>query len=308
MGDSQEISKSEGRQLRLPDGRWMGYVLYGDPQGSSLLAIHGTPGARIMMQPAQPYALQNGICLIAPDRPGYGLSSACPNYSFAQWAADIEVLLAFLKIDKFRLFGVSGGGPFATALAALIPDRVLGVALVSPVGLFDEQVRKSWSWRHYLSFGLLPHYQFLTKLLVALTRFLLFSGPSLFVKIFAVSLGAPDRLIISNPLYREPLLDAFREGLRGGGEGVFEDLRLFGSPWQLPLEKITMPVLLWQGLEDRMVPAQAALKLARSLSAGQTVELPGQGHFWVFEHFEEVLERLMALSCDEDGHRQKSTT
>ena len=295
MGHAQRVTRSDHRQLRLPDGRIMGYALYGDPTGVPVLAIHGSPGSRIMMQPADPFASQHAIFLIAPDRPGYGLSTNCPNYSFKQWVADIEALLASLQIDHFRLFGVSGGGPFATALAALMPQRVIAMALVSPVGIFDQGVRESWSWRHQLFFGVLPRYRVIMTPLLSIARLLLLAGARIFMKLFIFGLSRPDRLILRMPHNQSRLLAAFREGLRSGISGVREDLSLFASLSELPLQNVDMPVIVWQGTRDLMVPEKAALKLAHRFADVEIITLTGQGHFWIFDHFQEVLERLMAL-------------
>jgi hypothetical protein len=35
------------QRLRLRDGRWLGYVDYGDPTGTPIICCHGTPGSRI---------------------------------------------------------------------------------------------------------------------------------------------------------------------------------------------------------------------------------------------------------------------
>ncbi len=299
MGHAQKIADLSDKQLRLPDGRLMGYALYGDVGGRPVLAIHGTPGSRIMMQPAKRFAEQNGIRLIAPDRPGYGFSTSCPDISFAQWASDIAALLETLKVDQFWLFGVSGGGPYATAIAALMPHRVIGLALVSPVGIFDQQVRQSWSWRNILFFSLLPRYRSLTKPVFTAARFLIMLAPFPFLKIFSLSQSKADRLILKDGRHQAALLAVFRDGLRSGINGVLEDLRLFANPWQLPLQKIEMPVILWQGSKDLMVPEKAAFKLADSLKDVEIIRLPGQGHFWIFEHFEDVLKRLVALARED---------
>ena len=298
MGHARKVTGSRDKQLRLPDGRLMGYAQYGDAGGRPVLAVHGTPGSRIMMQPAEQFASQNGIRLIAPDRTGYGLSSNCPDISFAQWVKDIALLLDFLKIDQFWLFGVSGGGPFATAIAALMPQRVIGLALVSPVGIFDHEVRQSWSWRNNLFFSFLPRHPALTKPVFTVMRFLLMLAPYPFLKIFSFSLLRPDRLILNDCGHQAALLAAFHDGLRSGVSGVLEDLRLFANPWQVPLENVDMPVILWHGSKDLMVPEKAAFKLADSFKDVEIIRLQEQGHFWIFEHFQEVLQRLVALPSD----------
>ncbi len=295
MGHGQKITNVSDNKLRLPDGRLMGYAQYGDASGRAVLAIHGTPGSRIMMQPADRFANQNGIFLIAPDRHGYGLSSISPDTSFRQWVDDIAVLLDLMNVDQFWVLGVSGGGPFATAIAAVMPQRVIGLALVSPVGIFDQQVRQSWSWRHRLFSSLLPRYPALAKPALTIARRLLMLAPYPFLKMFSFSLSRADRLILGDSRHQEALLAAFYDGLQSGINGVLEDLRLFAKPWQFSLAKIDMPVILWQGSKDYMVPEKAAYKLVGSFENVEIIGLPGQGHFWIFEHFEEVLRRLVAL-------------
>ena len=280
--------------LRLPDGRLLGYARYGKLGGVPLLAIHGTPGSRIMMQPADRYASSHNIELIAPDRPGYGLSSSCRDYSFDQWSVDIKALMIELEIDRFWLFGVSGGGPFATAIAALMPNHVRGVALVSPVGLFEEEGRQNWSWRNFLFFEKLPRAPWLMTFGFPIVRFFVLHTPSIALKIFVASLSQSDRIILSKPDQQEQLLVAFKEGFRLGVKGAIEDLQLFSKPWHLPLSEVRAPVILWQGTNDLMVPAQAGARLARELPHVEMISLPGEGHFWIFEHFEEVFERLLA--------------
>ena len=60
--------------MRLADGRRIGYAEYGDPQGASVLAIHGTPGSRFMFALTDKAARERGLRIFAPERPGYGLS------------------------------------------------------------------------------------------------------------------------------------------------------------------------------------------------------------------------------------------
>ena len=64
MGHARKVTDLSDKQLHLSDGRLMGYAQYGDADGRAVLAIHGTPGSRIMMQPADQFASQNGIRLI----------------------------------------------------------------------------------------------------------------------------------------------------------------------------------------------------------------------------------------------------
>ncbi len=176
-----------------------------------------------------------------------------------------------------------------------MPQRVHGMALVSPVGIFDQEGRRDWCWRHRLFFGALPRHPVLAKPVLHLARFSIMRAPIAFLKIFAVSLAAPDQLILKDPRHQNALLAAFHDALASGVSGLTEDLRLFATPWQIPLNNIEAPVIFWQGSQDQMVPERAAYKLAHSIVGVEIVPLPGQGHFWIFDHFEDVLRRLMDL-------------
>ena len=81
--------------------------------------------------------------LIAPDRPGFGESSFKPGRTIGAWADDVVQLADRLGLDRFALLGVSGGGPYALACAARMPDRVSRVALVGGLGpLSREELTK----------------------------------------------------------------------------------------------------------------------------------------------------------------------
>ena len=122
------------RLLTLPDGRRLACAEYGDPNGLPVLALHGTPGSRLMFALANGAARVRGIRLIAPERPGYGLSDYRPSESLARIAEDLSAVADAYGLDRFAIIGVSGGAPFAVAAAASMPDRISLLALVCPVG------------------------------------------------------------------------------------------------------------------------------------------------------------------------------
>src|SRR5262249_30438003 len=64
----------EDHTLTLRDGRKLGYIDIGDSNGPVILACHGMPGSRLDFANHDPVLRSLGVRLIAPDRPGYGLS------------------------------------------------------------------------------------------------------------------------------------------------------------------------------------------------------------------------------------------
>ena len=159
------------RVISLPDGRLMGYAEYGDPQGVPVVGFHGTPGSRLMFRVADGAARELGIRLIAPERPGFGISSYQRGRTLADHSRDVGLLADQLGIERFAIAGVSGGGPYATACAALFPERVTGLALVSPVGpVVGEEGAPRIGAAHHVVFRLSPRIPPLLWPIVSLGR------------------------------------------------------------------------------------------------------------------------------------------
>lgn len=65
---------NESANIRLKDGRLLAYAEYGDPHGVPLFFFHGWPVTRLSGRILDKPAKKLGIRVIAPDRPGIGLS------------------------------------------------------------------------------------------------------------------------------------------------------------------------------------------------------------------------------------------
>ena len=102
----------------LPDGRVLAYEEYGVPTGFPILSFHGGLSSRLDAAPAHEAAVATGVRLIAPDRPGMGLSTYQPGRRLLDWPADVAHLADALGIERFAVMGWSAGGPYAAVCAA----------------------------------------------------------------------------------------------------------------------------------------------------------------------------------------------
>src|SRR5260221_10564616 len=127
------------RMIGTPDGRMLAVDEGGDASGVPVLVHYGTPGSRLLYEPHVRDAEERGIRLFSYDRPGYGGSSRDAGRTIASCAADVTAICDALGIDRFCVWGISGGGPHALATAALIPDRVAAAAALAPVAPFDAE-------------------------------------------------------------------------------------------------------------------------------------------------------------------------
>lgn len=285
--------------LRLADGRRIGYAEYGDPDGQPVLALHGTPGSRFMFALTDRAARERRLRVIAPERPGYGLSEFRRQSSLGEAAADLEQCADALGLSRFAVIGVSGGGPYAVAVAAAMPERVVLLELVNPVGaIADYQHRIRMSKAHRLVFTRLGRSDVAIAAFFWSLRALVRSAPRLCYRALRQRVPRADRLVLDREEVRDSLRAALQEGLRPGIEGARQDLRLYCAKWKLQLRELDVPAVVWQGSDDAIVPPSAAYDLAETLPNCRLDVIQGGGHYWIFTGFERVLDAAKAALSD----------
>ena len=93
---------------------------------------HGTPNIGAPPEPLFGTAAALGLRSVGYDRPGYGGSDPRPGAAVASAANDAALVADHLEVDRFAVFGHSGGGPRTMACGgALLGDRILSVVSVS---------------------------------------------------------------------------------------------------------------------------------------------------------------------------------
>ncbi len=299
---TEDARPNPTRIVTLADGRRIGSAEYGDPAGLPVIALHGTPGSRLMFALTHEAAREKGVRLIAPERQGYGLSDVHPSPSLAAAAKDIGAVADAYGLGRFALIGVSGGGPFAVAAASANPDRVVLLALAGPLGPVGDlrgQIKLS-RW-HRMVFEQLGRSRFASRAFFRALRYMIFQRPETAYRMLLKRVRASDREILARPEVRANMRAAMREGLRRGVEGAVSDVRLYCAPWHLQLAEIDIPAIVWQGSDDAVVPPSAAYALARKLPNCRLDVIPA-GHYWVFDQFGMILDAVAAaLRADADA-------
>jgi pimeloyl-ACP methyl ester carboxylesterase len=293
---------AEDRHIVLSDGRKLGYSEYGAQRGLPVLGFHGTPGSRFMFRLVHEPARRLGIRIIAPERPGFGLSTFQPNRTLKDWASDMAELANHLGLKQFSVAGISGGGPYAAACAALLPSRVTTTALINPVGpLCPPEAPERIGTTRYLLLRLLPRISIAMQGIFWFDRQLFLKAPDSVYNLIRRRACAADKRILHRPEIRRNFLDSVTEGLRPGVRGIMQEMRIFCKPWNLPFDAIKAPVLLWQGTLDQNVPVPASLHLASLIPGCEFRPVEGAGHYWIFEQIEEVLSAIVQKMSEHLG-------
>lgn len=284
---------SDARQIVLADGRKLGFAEYGDPKGKPLFFFHGWPGSRLSGIETDHAAKKLHVRVISTDRPGIGLSDYKKNGTLLNWPDDVLELADQLKINRFSVVGVSGGGPYAAVCAYKIPHRLIRVGIVVGLappyipGLLDgTSLLARLGWENYARVPLLK------ELSVLLHYFNAKYGPSLGLYRFMFGAKA-DRKVFSDIRVRESARRSYQESFRQGIKGILLDLKIYTTEWGFPLSKINVPVYLWYGAKDKNVSLEMGKYYQSQIPNSKLFIDPNGGHLFRNEHEEEIIKRLM---------------
>ncbi len=287
---------TDSRTITLSDGRKLGYAEYGDTGGSPIFYFHGFPGSRFEARLMNDTAAAWKVRLIAVDRPGIGLSDFQPKRRIVDWPRDVCQLADQLGIDGFAVIGASGGGPYAVVCARALPDRVTYAVLLAGAGpLRAPNAMNGMSPQNRVLFSIARGAPPLGDLVIlALARTA--GDRERFMSQIIRSSSPPDRRTLDQrPEIVEALYDSFVEAFKQGSRGARRELRLYARPWRFRLDKITVPVFLWQGEKDANVPPAMARYMARKIPNSQVTFLPGDGHIGcIANHLDEVFEAVLS--------------
>ena len=146
------------------DGVDIFYREAGNPENPTILLLHGFPTSSHMFRNLMP-ALADQYHLVAPDYPGYGLSSMPTvdefDYSFDNIACIIQKFVDKIGLDQYSLYLMDYGAPIGFRMAAAQPQRVQSLIVQNGNAYFEgidndfwEPIRAYWKDRHAINQGL----------------------------------------------------------------------------------------------------------------------------------------------------------
>ena len=280
--------------VELADGTRIGYAEVGDPEGPPVVYFHGNPGSRLEVDlPASRRAAEQlGIRLLAPDRPGMGLSSF-RTFTVREYPQLIGRFADILGLERFVVIGLSGGGKYACACAWGLHDRLSQVALVSSTCSRDlPGAKATWNRQDRLLFPLADRVPWLVRMVFAKFARDARRDAESFLSMLD-DLGQTDRNLLGREEFRQALSRSVAEAFRQGGRGVAHDNTLEARPWNVPLDQIQVPIQIWHGEDDRLVPPQASRILADALPHATTHFVPEAGHFMIADHVDNILQSIL---------------
>ena len=254
--------------------------------------MHGSPDSSALWALLDDAARRAGARVIAPDRPGFGSSSPKPERSILDWVDDLDKLTEHLELPSFRLLAISGGSPYALAVAATHPGRVAHLGLLSVISPLDAPgVTKGANPQVRFTFWAARRAPFLLEPMGRLMAKLTLSDPDKAAERLIGMRPPADREIIRRPevmaVLRENLPNQFKDP-----QSIALEMRNAARPWGFDLQEVTVPTTIWQGgLDDVHTPAMGR-HLAGHIPNAHLVHEPDYATFNFIDDFDTILETL----------------
>ena len=239
--------------------------------GAAVLVVHGSGGGYDQGELIAGAVLDDGFRWIAPSRFGYLRSALREGVTWDDQADAYAALLDRLGIDNVAVVAMSQGGPSALLFAALHPDRVASLTLIScgvasspaqeQAQANDKGDRLTTIFRYDFAYW-------------AVTR--------LFRKQFLTLLGANDEVVAGLTDGQRQLFDRFIDymnpaSLRSAGVGFDNRAAMPGNR----IAAITAPTLILHARDDTLQLFHNAEFAASAIAGSELVAFDKGGHFLI---------------------------
>jgi pimeloyl-ACP methyl ester carboxylesterase len=288
-----------GFTVSCPDGRAIAGRIAGAPDGRTLVFHDGTPSAAVSFPQLDEAAAAFDLRVVSWSRPGYAESGPQPGRTVADVVDDARTVFSDLGVDDYVVLGWSGGGPHALAHAAIDGAHCRAAATMGGVAPYDGT---GLDWiagagpENLEEFGAaLDGRERLHEFLVAVADGLSAVTPEGVVEGLGELVGPVDVEAVRGPM-AEHLAEGMRAAVSGGIDGWRDDDLAFVAPWGFELSDIAVPVTVWQGELDLMIPSSHGRRLVAAIPAATARFEAGDGHLSFVDRLDEVLRELVSAA------------
>lgn len=284
-------------QFLLRDGRTLDLLDNHHKSESAVLFHHGTPGNSTSWRAWIDELADGEMRAIAASRPGYALSDRKQGRKVVDVVDDLSQILDAFEITRFVSIGWSGGGPHALAMS--LDKRCAGVITLAGVGQYgqpDLNFLDEMGPENIEEFGISlkgegPLRDWMNANAVGMQHV---TGAGL-REAFGGLIGKADKEVLAGD-FAEDMASEMRRALAHGFDGWIDDDLAFVREWGFDLGAINIPVHLWQGDDDFMVPHSHSRWLASKIPTAHLNFVPEQGHIsLIVKHRDEIVTQLQQL-------------
>lgn len=267
----------------------------GDPVGTPIVLLHGTPDSRLARHPDPSITRSLGVRLVAVDRPGFGHSTVDPDASPTGYSRDIVALLDHLDLSSAHVLAWSAGAIWALGAAAGAPDRVRSVTAVGglvPFEAFADQAVRDVAGEARL--GMIETAEELGASAAAeMIAPLLVPDPITPQAALEHRREIGDASISAIPGADVHMAAAICDAVRNGTVGLIRDVTVQLAPSGVDLGAVSVPTRFVTGVDDTTCPPAFAHWFAAQIPGATTEIVPDAGHGLLLTYWHDILARIV---------------
>jgi pimeloyl-ACP methyl ester carboxylesterase len=257
----------------------------GPESAPTILLLHGFPTSSNMFRNLIPL-LANSFHVVAPDYPGFGLSSMPDHKSFAYTFENltniVEGFVQALNLTKYSLYVMDYGAPIGYRLALRLPDRVQAL-IVQNGNAYEEGLLEFWNpIKKYWADPVPENRKALNFLVDQKSTQWQYETGVADKTLLDPTAWILDQVGLDRPGNLEIQMDLFLS--YGSNVPLYPEFQAFFRQYQPPT------LIVW-GKNDFIFPPQGAAPYSRDLKNLET-HLLDTGHFALETHGGEIADRI----------------
>ena len=262
------------QQLSLANGRRVHFIDDGADSGLPVVFVGGLgTSVRVirLLDFLRSMRVGLNIRMISVERNGYGQTAFDPKLGMADFSAEVEAVLAHLDIDRFALFGISGGGPYVAKIASRNPTRVLSIHMAATSPSLGQPARCG------------------TASPASVYRDLL-SQPMAF---FGFPKDSPMHQVagFQDTAFEEAARAHNARGQQADPAPLDHEIGLYCAEGMISNGEVSAPLFVYQGGADAVLDQTGPKAWQRAFPAAPLVlrAYPGEGHDVQYRHLDQIL-------------------
>ena len=217
------------------------------------------------------YREELGLRFISIERNGFGQTPFNPGFNMNTYTQNVIDILNYLDIEKFSLFGISGGGPYASKIASIIPERIESMHMAATLPVLGTKDRCSKGKINNIYKDIIKY-------------------P---MKYFAFSSNSPIHQIdgFQDTAYDEAARTFFLNGQMANIDPLDHELTLFCNEGIINTESFVGSVYVYAGKADPLIGEGDIENWEKFYPNADVIKriYPGEGHDVQYRHLDQIL-------------------
>ena len=217
------------------------------------------------------YREELGLRFISIERNGFGQTPFNPDFNMNTYIQDVIAILNHLDIEKFSLFGISGGGPYASKIASIIPERIESIHMAATIPVLGKKERCTQGKINNIYKDIIKY-------------------P---MKYFAFSSNSPVHQVdgFQDTAYDEAARTFFLNGQMANIDPLDHELTLFCNEGIINTESFVGSVYVYAGKADPLIGEGDIENWEKFYPNADVIKriYPGEGHDVQYRHLDQIL-------------------